>query len=502
MTPTATATTTTGNPGQAAGATSPPAPTTSARCTAPARPPSPRSTTSASDSTAAASPRSWARPAPASRRCCTARRPRPADVRQVYLGDTEITSLRDKALTMLRRDRIGFIFQSFNLLPTMTAAENIVLPMRIAGRRPDPHWVASIVETVGLSGRLGHRPAQLSGGQQQRVAAARALASRPDIVFADEPTGALDSRSGTELLKLPPHRGRRPRADRRHGHPRPGRRRLRRPRHLPRRRPHRRRAARPVGRDRPRSHEEPGGLSDVHRNLPQHGGAQAAPRSSPRCPSPSASRCSPARMILTNTMGIAFDMLFGKISSGTDAVVRAEAPYTADRGRRHRPRSDPGLGPRPDPPGRRRPRGRGLGQRLRAADRQRRPGDHHQRWRADQRLHHAGRRGAARRRRAPVRPRPARPARGRHRRHQCRGPRHRPRLDDQGALPGPDPGVHGRGHGRVRRRHHRPGRHDVGVLRHGHRAAGARLAGRVRQHRRQRRARRHPAGAGRTGCPR
>ena len=119
---------------------------------------------------------------------------------QVFLGDTDISSLKDKALTLLRRDRIGFIFQSFNLLPTMTAAENIILPMRIAGRRPDDHWVASIVETVGLTGRLGHRPSQLSGGQQQRVAAARALASRPDIVFADEPTGALDSRSGAELL--------------------------------------------------------------------------------------------------------------------------------------------------------------------------------------------------------------------------------------------------------------------------------------------------------------
>jgi putative ABC transport system ATP-binding protein len=119
---------------------------------------------------------------------------------QVYLGDTEITSLKDKALTLLRRDRIGFIFQSFNLLPTMTAAENIVLPMKIAGRKPDEHWVASIVETVGLTERLSHRPTQLSGGQQQRVAAARALASRPQIVFADEPTGALDSHAGAELL--------------------------------------------------------------------------------------------------------------------------------------------------------------------------------------------------------------------------------------------------------------------------------------------------------------
>ena len=119
---------------------------------------------------------------------------------QVFLGDTDISTLDDKGLTLLRRDRIGFIFQSFNLLPTMTAAENIVLPMRIAGRTPDDHWVASIVDTVGLTDRLGHRPSQLSGGQQQRVAAARALASKPQIVFADEPTGALDSRSSAELL--------------------------------------------------------------------------------------------------------------------------------------------------------------------------------------------------------------------------------------------------------------------------------------------------------------
>ncbi len=119
---------------------------------------------------------------------------------EIYLGDTEITSLNDRRLTLLRRDQIGFVFQSFNLLPTLTAAENIVLPIRIAGRKPDAPWVRSIVETVGLGERLDHKPAQLSGGQQQRVAAARALASRPQVVFADEPTGALDSKSGAELL--------------------------------------------------------------------------------------------------------------------------------------------------------------------------------------------------------------------------------------------------------------------------------------------------------------
>jgi putative ABC transport system ATP-binding protein len=119
---------------------------------------------------------------------------------EVYVGDTELTSLNDKQLTLLRRDQIGFVFQSFNLLPTLTAAENIELPIRIAGRKPDALWVRSIVDLVGLGDRLRHRPSELSGGQQQRVAAARALAGRPQIVFADEPTGALDSKSGAELL--------------------------------------------------------------------------------------------------------------------------------------------------------------------------------------------------------------------------------------------------------------------------------------------------------------
>ena len=124
---------------------------------------------------------------------------------EIFVGDAEITSMNDRQLTLLRRDRIGFIFQAFNLLPTLTAAENIALPSKIAGRKPDPLWVQSIIQTVGLGERLGHRPSELSGGQQQRVAAARALATKPEIVFADEPTGALDSRSGEQLLQFLQH---------------------------------------------------------------------------------------------------------------------------------------------------------------------------------------------------------------------------------------------------------------------------------------------------------
>jgi putative ABC transport system ATP-binding protein len=119
---------------------------------------------------------------------------------QVYVGDVELSSLNDKELTRLRRDRIGFIFQAYNLVPTLSAAENITLPMDIAGRKPDQAWVDRLIDTVGLRPRLSHRPSELSGGQQQRVAAARALASRPSIVFADEPTGNLDSKSSAEVL--------------------------------------------------------------------------------------------------------------------------------------------------------------------------------------------------------------------------------------------------------------------------------------------------------------
>ena len=119
---------------------------------------------------------------------------------QVFIGDVELSSLKEKDLTLLRRDRVGFVFQAYNLVPTLNAIENITLPMTLAGRSPDQEWLNQVVEKVGLAKRLKHRPSELSGGQQQRVAVARALASRPDIIFADEPTGNLDSRTGAEIL--------------------------------------------------------------------------------------------------------------------------------------------------------------------------------------------------------------------------------------------------------------------------------------------------------------
>jgi putative ABC transport system ATP-binding protein len=121
---------------------------------------------------------------------------------EVTIAGIDITKLDDTALTTLRRDHIGFIFQFFNLLPMLTAAENIALPLKLAGQRPDPQWLEELIETVGLTDRLSHRPSELSGGQQQRVAVARALASRPSVMFADEPTGNLDSTTSGEILTL------------------------------------------------------------------------------------------------------------------------------------------------------------------------------------------------------------------------------------------------------------------------------------------------------------
>jgi putative ABC transport system ATP-binding protein len=121
---------------------------------------------------------------------------------QVFIGDAQVTGLGDAGLTRLRRDKVGFIFQQFNLLPTLSAEENILLPLSIAGRKPDKQWYDTVIDTVGLRDRLRHRPSQLSGGQQQRVACARALVARPEVIFADEPTGNLDSRSSNEVLSF------------------------------------------------------------------------------------------------------------------------------------------------------------------------------------------------------------------------------------------------------------------------------------------------------------
>jgi putative ABC transport system ATP-binding protein len=121
---------------------------------------------------------------------------------RLWIGETEIGGMRERQLTRLCRDRIGFVFQAYNLLPVLSAAANITLPLDIAGRRADPEWLATIIAAVGLTDRLRHRPSELSGGQQQRVAVARALATRPDIVFADEPTGNLDSKASAQVLSL------------------------------------------------------------------------------------------------------------------------------------------------------------------------------------------------------------------------------------------------------------------------------------------------------------
>jgi putative ABC transport system ATP-binding protein len=120
----------------------------------------------------------------------------------VFIGEVDITTLNDKRLTRMRRDAVGFVFQAFNLLPTLTAIENITLPMEIAGRKPDQEWLDTVLRRLGLNDRLTHRPSELSGGQQQRVACARALAGKPEIIFGDEPTGNLDSRASEEVLSI------------------------------------------------------------------------------------------------------------------------------------------------------------------------------------------------------------------------------------------------------------------------------------------------------------
>jgi putative ABC transport system ATP-binding protein len=119
---------------------------------------------------------------------------------RAYIGDVDLSTLNDQQLTILRRDHVGFVFQAFNLVPTISAAQNITLPLLLAGRKGDQPWIAQVIAITGIGDRLAHRPAELSGGQQQRVAVARALASKPEIIFADEPTGNLDSRAGTEVL--------------------------------------------------------------------------------------------------------------------------------------------------------------------------------------------------------------------------------------------------------------------------------------------------------------
>ena len=172
----------------------------------------------------------------------------------IQIAGQEVESLSDREVTLLRREHIGFVFQFFNLLPMLTAEENIVLPLSIAGEKPDPEFFEDLLQRVGLTDRRKHRPSELSGGQQQRVAIARALVSKPTVVFADEPTGNLDSTTGQEILELLRSSAAGARADDGHGHARRARRRDRRPRALPRRRPHRRGAASQPGRGDPRGH--------------------------------------------------------------------------------------------------------------------------------------------------------------------------------------------------------------------------------------------------------
>ena len=315
----------------------------------------------------AASPPSWARRARASRRSCTAS---PASTRHRPARCSSTTSssaaLSDKELTRLRRERLGFVFQSFNLLPTLTALENITLPSALAGRQPDPQWLDAVIDAVGLRDRLPHRPSELSGGQQQRVAVARALASRP----ADRLRRRADRQPRLPHRRrdprLPAPRRHRPRPDDRDGHPRPGRRQLRRRGRVPRRRPHRRpprrprrrspcsTASRPSGADvmlppdpqgplgpqaPPRRHRGGGvhrrRLPRRHARARRHPARRTSTPSSPRpTPAPTPSSAAPRRSTPTRA-----DRSASATRGLVDAVARADACSTSTASPRRRRRS-------------------------------------------------------------------------------------------------------------------------------------------------------------------
>jgi ABC-type lipoprotein export system ATPase subunit len=245
---------------------------------------------------------------------------------QIFLGDIELGRLSERDLTRLRRDRAGFVFQAFNLIPTLSAAENVTLPMDLAGRDPDPAWLDTVIDAVGIRDRLSHKPSELSGGQQQRAAAARALASRPEIVFADEPTGNLDSRAAAELLSFMQRAvkefeqtivmvttTRRRVASG--------------PRRLPRRRPHRRRDARAERHADPRPDEAPGGLSTVWRATLK--GLLAHRWRLLRTALAVALGVGfvAGTYILTDTMRQKIDDIIAEGTEGQDVVVRAETKF-------------------------------------------------------------------------------------------------------------------------------------------------------------------------------
>ena len=269
----------------------------------------------------------------------------------IRIGEIDLAALRDKELTKLRRDRIGFVFQAFNLIPTLTALENMTLPMALADRKPDPAWLDHVIDTVGLRTRLTHRPSELSGGQQQRVAVARALASRPEIIFADEPTGNLDSRAGAEILTFLRNAVARTRPDRRDGHPRPDGRGVRRPGGVPRRRPHRRRPRRPHRRHGPRPPQD---LRTLNPMTPRSASTR---RQTPMIATLTIKQLAANKMrllatafavilgvaflagtlILTDTIRGTFDTLLATADEGTDAYVRAASPLDVGYGQSGRP---------------------------------------------------------------------------------------------------------------------------------------------------------------------